>query len=120
MGPRTVAELVADCGWDYILNCLDRGISPTVFSGNALHALAQKCILQRRRQRTGRHDWELGNLSKDEARELWYDKAVEENHKFTHLRRVVEAVQAALPGSQLMIRKAAQQPAQGHQLSRPQ
>ncbi|WP_254806740.1 hypothetical protein [Pseudomonas syringae] len=73
MGPRTVAEFVADCGWDYVLNCLDRGISPTVFSGNALHALAKTCIVQRRRQQTGRHDWELGDLSKSEARQLWDD-----------------------------------------------
>ena len=130
MGPRTVAEFVADCGWDYVLNCLDRGISPTVFSGKALHALAQKCIVQRRRQQTGRHDWELGDLSNSEARQLWDDidilrsverssecwhhsalltelfgdewhypldgKAVEENHEYKYLRRVVEAVQQAL------------------------
>lgn len=32
-----------------------------------------KCIVQRRRQQTGRHDWELGELSKGEARELWHD-----------------------------------------------
>ena len=130
MGPRTVEEFVAKEGWDYVLNCLDRGISPTAFSGDALHTLAQKCIVQRRRQQTGRHDWELGELSKSEARELWNDidvlrsietinetwhhdkilaelfgeewhypvgdKAVEENHQFTYLRRVVEAVQQAL------------------------
>jgi hypothetical protein len=125
MGPRKVA----DCDWNYVLNCLDRGISPTVFSGNALHVLAKKCIVQRRRQQTGRHEWELGELSKDEARELWRDidelrgienanecwhqsrlltelfgeewhypvgNALEENHKFTYLRPVVEAVQEAL------------------------
>ena len=130
MGPRTIAEFVADCGWDYVLNCLDRGISSTRFSGDALHTLAKKCIVQRRRQQTGRHDWELGELSKDEARELWNDidvlrstesptecwhqsalltelfgeewhypidgKAVEENHEFTHLRRIVETVKATL------------------------
>ncbi|NMX51956.1 hypothetical protein HXW90_20685 [Pseudomonas sp. Y39-6] len=130
MGPRTVAEFVTNYGWDYVLNCLDRGISSTVFSGDALHTLAKKCIVQRRRQQTGRHEWELGELSKDEARELWHDidslrsiespnecwyqsrlltelfgeewhypldgKAVEENHKFTYLRRVVEAVQQSL------------------------
>lgn len=130
MGPRTVAEFVAKCGWDYVLNCLDRGISSTVFSGVALHTLAKKCIVQRRRQRTGRHDWELGELSKGEARELWNDidslrsiersdecwhqsrlltelfgdewhysidgKAFQENHKYTYLRRIVEAVQQAL------------------------
>jgi hypothetical protein len=73
MGPRTVAEFVADCGWDYALNCLDRGISSTVFSGDALHTLAKKCIVQRRRQQTGRHDWELGELSKGEACELWQE-----------------------------------------------
>lgn len=130
MGPRTVAEFVADCDWHYVLNCLDRGISSTRFSGNALHTFAKKCIVQRRRQQTGRHDWELDELSKDEARELWHDidvlrsvespnecwhhdrlltelfgdewhypvgdKAVEENHEFNYLRRVVEAVQDAL------------------------
>ncbi len=130
MGPRTVAEFVTNCGWDYVLNCLDRGISPTVFSGDALHTLAKKSIVQRRRQQTGRHDWELGELSKNEARELWHNidslrtiersdeclhqsrlltelfgekwhypldgKAVEENHEYTYLRRIVEAVQAAL------------------------
>ncbi|VVQ10776.1 hypothetical protein [Pseudomonas fluorescens] len=130
MGPHTVAEFVADCDWHYVLNCLDRGISPTVFSGDVLHTLAQKCIIQRRRQQTGRHDWELGELSKGEACELWSDidvlssietinetwhhhkilaelfgeewhypvgdKAVEENHQFNYLRRVVEAVQDAL------------------------
>lgn len=73
MGPRTVAEFVAQCDWHYILNCLDRGISPTVFSGEALHNFAKKCIVQRRRQQTGRHNWELGELSKEDARSLWCD-----------------------------------------------
>lgn len=130
MGPRTVAQFVEQAGWDYVLNCLDRGISSTRFSGHALRDFARKCIVQRRRQQTGRHEWELGELSKFEARELWHDiesltdiensnecwhrselltqlfgeewhyaldgKAVEENHEFTYLRRIVEAVQAAL------------------------
>jgi len=130
MGPRTVAEFVADCDWSYILNCLDRGISSTQFSGNALHGFAKKCIVQRRRRQTGRHDWERDELRKSEARELWHDidvlrsvespikcwhhsklltelfgdewyypvgdKAVEENHEFTYLQRVVEAVHEAL------------------------
>jgi hypothetical protein len=137
MGPRTVADFVVNCGWDYVLNCLDRGISSTRFSGDALHTLAKKCIVQRRRQQTGRHDWELGELSKGEARELWHDigvlsdietpnecwhhiklltelfgeewnyplegKAVEENHDFTYLRRIVEAVQAALSQEQQQV-----------------
>lgn len=69
-----MAEFVADCDWHYVLNCLDRGISSTRFSGNALHAFAKNCIVQRRRQqKTGRHDWELDELSKGEARELWHD-----------------------------------------------
>ena len=101
-----------------------------MFSGEALQTFAKKCIVQRRRQQTGRHNWELGELSKEEARSLWSDidvlrniesasecwhqselltelfgdewhypldgNAVEENHKFTYLRRVVEAVQQAL------------------------
>jgi hypothetical protein len=130
MGPRTVSEFVVNCDWDYVLNCLDRGISSTRFSGDALHTFAKKCIVQRRRQQTGRHEWELGELSKSEARELWNDigvlsdietpnecwhhgkpltelfgdewhysldgNAIEENHDFTYLRRIVEAVQQAL------------------------
>lgn len=137
MGPRTVAEFVTNCGWDYVLNCLDRGISSTRFSGDALHTYAKKCIIQRRRQQTGRHDWELGELSKGEARELWHDidvlctietpnetwhhdkiltelfgdewhysvqeHAVEENHEFTYLLRIVEAVQAALSQEQQQV-----------------
>ncbi|WAT26323.1 hypothetical protein [Pseudomonas sp. GXZC] len=137
MGPRTVAEFVVKCDWPYVLNCLDRGISSTRFSGDALHAFAKKCIVQRRRQQTGRHDWELGELSKSEARELWQDielltsvespnecwhhsklltelfgdewhypvddKAIEENHEFTYLRRVVEAVQDALRQEQQVV-----------------
>jgi len=137
MGPRTVAEFVAKCDWPYVLNCLDRGISSTRFSGDALHAYAKKCIVQRRRQQTGRHDWELCELSKSEARELWQDievltgvespnecwhhsklltelfgdewhypvddKAIEENHEFTYLRRVVEAVQDALRQEQQQV-----------------
>lgn len=130
MGPRTVAEFVADCGWHYVLNCLDRGISSTRFSGAALHAFAKKCIVQRHRQQTARHDWELDELSKEEAFELWHDievlrsvesphecwhhdklltelfgdewhypvadKAVEDNHDYVYLQRVVEAAQEAL------------------------
>ncbi|MDR7109241.1 hypothetical protein [Pseudomonas frederiksbergensis] len=137
MGPRTVAEFVTNSGRDYLLNCLDRGISSTRFSGDALHTFAKKCIVQRRRQQTGRHDWELCELSKGEARELWHDidvlrsiessnecwhhsklltelfdeewhyslegKAVEENHEFTYLRRVVEAVQQALHQEQQQV-----------------
>ena len=137
MGPHTVAEFVAKCGWDYVLNCLDRGISSTRFSGDALHAFAKKCIVQRRRQQTGRHEWDLGELSKGEARELWHDidvlrsiensnecwhqsalltelfgeewhypldgNAVEENHDFTYLRRIVEAVQQALRQEQQQV-----------------
>ncbi|GGL61761.1 hypothetical protein GCM10009091_49350 [Pseudomonas brenneri] len=53
MGPRTVAEFVVRCDWPYVLNCLDRGISSTRFSGDALHAFAKKCVVQRRRQQTG-------------------------------------------------------------------
>ncbi|GGL61763.1 hypothetical protein GCM10009091_49360 [Pseudomonas brenneri] len=83
-------------------------------------------------------DWELGELSKSEARELWQDievltsvespnecwhhsklltelfgdewhfpvddKAIEENHEFTYLRRVVEAVQDALRQEQKQVK----------------
>lgn len=73
MGQRSLAQFVVDCHTEYVLNCLDRGIQSKKFSGNALVKLAKKCILQRRRQQTGRQEWELGELSKFEARELWHD-----------------------------------------------
>lgn len=73
MGQRSLAEFVVQATSDYVLNCLDRGIQSKKFCGHALVELAKKCILQRRRQQTGRHDWELGELSKFEARELWHD-----------------------------------------------
>ena len=69
MGPRTVAEFVADCDWHYVLNCLDRGISDTQFTGDALEALARKCILERRRGRN-KSDWEEGSLNAEDARRL--------------------------------------------------
>ena len=136
MGPRTVAEFVADCDWHYVLNCLDRGISDTQFTGDALEALARKCILERRRGRN-KSDWEEGSLDAEDARRLfnrvdelrniessnecwhqselltelfgeeWHypvgDRAKEENHKFTYLRRVVEAVQIALRQEQQQV-----------------
>jgi hypothetical protein len=136
MGPRTVAEFVADCDWHYVLNCLDRGISDTQFTGDALEALARKCILERRRGRN-KSDWEEGSLDAEDARRLfnrvdelrniessnecwhqselltelfgeeWHypvgDRAKEENHKFTYLRRVVQAVQIALRQEQQQV-----------------
>lgn len=73
MGQRSLAKFVVDCHTDYVLNCLDRGIQAKKFSGDALVELAKKCIVQRRRQQTGRHDWELGELYKGQARVLWND-----------------------------------------------
>ena len=51
MGPRTVAQFVAKCDWHYVLNCLDRGISSTKFSGNALATFARRRVIERRRGR---------------------------------------------------------------------
>lgn len=130
MGDRTVAEFVQSCNVDYVLNCLDGGIQSRIFTGGALHTMARKCIVQRRRQGTGRHDWELGELGKGEARDLWErcdrlsdiettnecwhhndlltelfgdewhypvgDKALETNHKYLYLVRVVTAVKAGI------------------------
>lgn len=129
MGPRTVAEFVAQAGWDYVLNCLDRGIESRVFTGAALEQFARKCVVERRRG-INLANWEQGSIDKDDARKLYdqiedlrnietpnecwhHDKiltelfgdewhhpvqehALEENYKFSYLRRIVEAVQAAL------------------------
>ena len=130
MGPRTVAQFVAKCDWHYVLNCLDRGISSTKFSGNALATFARRRVIERRRGRNvlvwkdvferDLHDarWrfdqidELSNI--ESPNECWHRSkplteiygdewhyplqkhAVEENHEFTYLRRIVEAVQEAL------------------------
>lgn len=130
MGKRTLAQFVVDANTDYVLNCLDRGISSKKFTGQALVKLAMKCICQRRRQQTGRHDWELGELSKEEAMHLWNeisdlssiestnecwhhskllselfgdewhypvgDRALEENHEYTYLERIVLATQQGI------------------------
>jgi hypothetical protein len=130
MGQRTLAQFVVDANTDYVLNCLDRGISSKKFTGQALVKLAMKCICQRRRQQTGRHDWELGELSKEEAMHLWNeisdlssiestnecwhhskllselfgdewhypvgDRALEENHEYTYLERIVLATQQGI------------------------
>lgn len=69
MGERTVTEFVAKCGDEYILNCLSRGMSSTRFSAKALKQLSARCIIDRRRERSGT-DWELGYLEADEARSL--------------------------------------------------
>ncbi|MFJ4455464.1 hypothetical protein ACIP1G_16435 [Pseudomonas sp. NPDC089392] len=70
MGSRTVTEFVAKCGDEYILNCLNRGLSSTRFSAKALKQLSARCIIDRRRERSGT-DWELGYLDAEEARSLY-------------------------------------------------
>ncbi|MNF40658.1 hypothetical protein D3C84_216670 [compost metagenome] len=130
MGPRTVAQFVAKCDWHYVLNCLDRGISSTKFSGNALATFARRRVIERRRGRNVLVWEDVFELDKHDARQLfdqidelsniespnecwhhskllteffgdeWHyplqEHAVEENHEFTYLRRIVEAVQEAL------------------------
>ncbi|MCO8309657.1 hypothetical protein [Pseudomonas mandelii] len=68
MGPRTVAEFVADCDWHYVLNCLDRGISETRFTCDALEA--RMCVLECRRGRNS-SDGEEGSLGAKDARRLF-------------------------------------------------
>jgi hypothetical protein len=70
MRPRTVAEFVSDCDLQYILNCLDRDISSTRFTGDALAKLARKTILERRRGRSS-SDWEQGSLDTEDACNLF-------------------------------------------------
>ncbi len=70
MGQRTVTQFVAKCADEYVLNCLSRGLSSTRFSAKALRQLSVKCIIDRRRERSGT-DWELGYLSAEEARSLY-------------------------------------------------
>ncbi len=70
MGSRTVTEFVAKCSDEYILNCLSRGLSSTRFSAKALKQLSARCIIDRRRERSGT-DWELGYLDAEDARSLY-------------------------------------------------
>lgn len=39
MGPRTVAEFVANCDWHYVQNCLNRAISDKRFTGDGLNKI---------------------------------------------------------------------------------
>ncbi|WP_454869564.1 hypothetical protein [Pseudomonas putida] len=121
MGPRTVAEFVTSCNACYVLNCLDRGISPTRFSGSALEALAKRTVIKARRDlsmdaddarrlyeasddftglevpaETWHHNDLLTEIFGDEWWHTLQDEAVEENHEYTYLLRIVEAVQQAL------------------------
>ncbi len=129
MRPCTVAQFVTTCDSGYVLNCLSRGLDSTRFSGNALKALAAKCVIERRRNRN-MHTWELYSLDAEDARNLWDriedlsgietqndcwqysdfltelfgdewhypvgERAVERNHEYDYLLRIVEAVQQAL------------------------
>ncbi|WP_347906004.1 hypothetical protein [Pseudomonas purpurea] len=70
MGPRTVAEFVSNCDAQYVLNCLDRGISSTRFTDDTLENLAIKCVLERRRDRN-LSDREEGRLDTEDARRLF-------------------------------------------------
>ncbi len=121
MGPRTVAEFVTNCNASYVLNCLDRGISSTRFSGSALEALARRTVIKARRDLSMDKDearrlfdqveilgglevpnetWHHNDLLNDIFGEEWWhtlqEEAVEENHEYTYLLRIVEAVQKAL------------------------
>lgn len=66
-----LVSFINRCGAEYILSNLSN-VREQIFTGDALVKLAKKCIVQRRRQQTGRHTWELGELSSGEACELWY------------------------------------------------
>jgi hypothetical protein len=68
-----LVQFINRCDAHYILSNLSSNLQDKHFTGSALVTLAKRCIVQRRRQRTGRHDWELGELSKGEAYELWND-----------------------------------------------
>lgn len=67
MGPRTVAQFFCDCGDDYLMGCLARGMSSTQFSGEALKDLAKSTIIKRRR----RTDVLLELLDKEDARQFF-------------------------------------------------
>jgi len=72
MSGRSVEQFFVDCTNDYLIGYLCTGLEPTKFCGEALHKLALKTIIERRRPRNGataHHD--IGPLDKDAARDLW-------------------------------------------------
>ncbi|MEX5566525.1 hypothetical protein Q1J55_01745 [Pseudomonas syringae] len=48
---------------------MSRRSDSTRFSGDALKALAAKCVIERRR--SNMHTWDCGSLDAEDARELW-------------------------------------------------
>lgn len=65
----TVERFMQAASTGYLVNCLSRGISSTVFSAEALERHAKKTIIERRRGRS----LDYSSLDEDEARELWDD-----------------------------------------------
>lgn len=69
MGDCTVSEFIQSCDDAYLVNCLDRGISSTRFTGAALVDKARAVIIERRRGRSLNYD----SLERDPARRLYDD-----------------------------------------------
>lgn len=67
MGQQSLVEFVASCNVHYLLNCLNRGLQPTKFCAQSVQKYARQRVCEQRR---GKY------LTKDEAREIWYDLAV--------------------------------------------
>lgn len=67
MGDRTTAQFIRQVSTEYIVNCLERGICSTRFSGPALVGKARAVVIERRRGRSLDHE----SLNRDEARQLF-------------------------------------------------
>lgn len=68
---RKVAEFVRSCGADYLIGSLRPQLRSTRFSSDELVKMAQRCVLDRRRDRN-RSEWNwMDQLDKREARSLY-------------------------------------------------
>lgn len=73
MGDRTVSKFFADCGSDYLANCLVRGTSmdQTIFCGEKLETSVKKQILDCRRRRGDYQQTACMSIDREDARKLW-------------------------------------------------
>lgn len=68
---RTVSQFVASCSADYLIGCLCPMLRSVRFSSDELIKMAQRCVIDRRRNRNG-SEWNwMDEFDKREARSLF-------------------------------------------------
>lgn len=71
MGDRKIAQFVTSCSADYIIGCVSPCLRSVQFSSDQLIKIAERCVIDRRRNRNG-SEWNwMDEFDKREARSLF-------------------------------------------------